>query len=82
MKVTELQLDIISAEKRIFSGKVSSVNLPGELGTFSILPDHAPLVSSLKAGIITYVTGGTAKETEIKSGFIEINRNVVTVCIE
>lgn len=82
MANTELQLNIISAEKKIFSGKVASVTLPGALGGFSILPDHAPLVSSLNAGTITYVTGGTANETEIKGGFIEVSHNIVTVCVE
>jgi len=82
MAATELELSIISAEKKIFSGKVSSVTLPGALGAFSVLPGHAPLVSSLKEGKITYVTGGTANETEIKGGFIEVSHDVVTVCVE
>lgn len=82
MRNTELQLNIISAEKKIFSGNVSSVTLPGELGGFSILPDHAPLVSSLREGVITYEVGGTPTEVQIKGGFIEVNHNIVTVCVE
>lgn len=82
MSSTELQLNIISAEKSIFSGKVTSVTLPGTVGGFSILPDHAPLVSSLKAGTIVYVTGDKTNETQIKSGFVEVSHNIVTVCIE
>lgn len=82
MSGTELQLNIISAERNVFSGKVTSVTLPGTLGGFSILPDHAPLVSSLKAGTIVYVVGEETTETLIKSGFVEVSHNVVTVCIE
>lgn len=82
MRNTELQLNIISAEKKIFSGNVTSVTLPGAMGGFTILPDHAPLVSSLREGVITYQSGGTQNEVQIKGGFIEVNHNVVTVCVE
>lgn len=82
MSKTELQLNIISAEKKIFSGSIASVTLPGTLGGFTILPDHAPLISSLKEGVISYVTGGDTVETSIKSGFVEVNQNVVTVTVE
>jgi len=82
MSATELQLRIISAEKTIFSGTVSTVTLPGTLGKFSILPEHAPLVSSLDAGIISYEDNGSVKNVEIKGGFAEVKQNVVTVCVE
>jgi len=82
MGSTELQLNIISAEKTIFSSKVLSVTLPGTSGSFSILPDHAPLVSSLKAGRITYEAGGATLNTDIKGGFVEVKQDVVTVCVE
>ncbi len=82
MKATELDLKIISAEKTIFSGKVTMVSLPGMLGSFTILPDHAPLVSALIEGTVKYETNGTENSVEIKGGFIEVNKNIVTVCIE
>ena len=46
----ELHLSIVSPEKSIFDGNVKIVTLPGMIGSFSILPGHAPIVSSLKAG--------------------------------
>ena len=82
MKATDFELKIISAEKTIFSGRVTLVTLPGTLGSFSVLPDHAPLVSSLTAGVIEYEAGGSTNSVEIKGGFIEVNQNVVTVCVE
>ncbi|GAB6011557.1 ATP synthase F1 subunit epsilon [Viscerimonas tarda] len=82
MKGTDFELKIISAEKVLFSGKVGLVTLPGALGSFSILPDHAPLVSSLTAGIIEYNAGASTNSVEIKGGFVEVNKNVVTICIE
>jgi F-type H+-transporting ATPase subunit epsilon len=50
-----LQLNIVSPEKELFNGEVSQVTLPGLLGQFTILPNHAPIVSSLKKGEIIYV---------------------------
>ena len=51
-----LHLDIVSPDKEIFNGEVDSVTLTGMLGSFTILPKHAPIVSSLKAGVLSYVT--------------------------
>ena len=52
----ELHLSIVSPEKEIFDGEVNSVTLPGAMGSFTILPQHAPIVSSLKEGKLSYVT--------------------------
>ena len=52
----ELHLSIVSPEKSIFDGDVKIVTLPGMIGSFSILPGHAPIVSSLKAGTLAYTT--------------------------
>lgn len=77
-----LQLTIVSPEKKLFEGEVKQVTLPGAMGSFTILPQHAPIVSSLTRGKLSYVTiEGTAQEQEIKGGFIEMNDNNVSVCI-
>ena len=77
-----LHLVIVSPEKELFGGEVESVTLPGSGGSFMILPQHAPLVSSLKAGKLTYVVNGEEHESLIQGGFVEMNNNRVTVCIE
>lgn len=83
MKNQNLQLDIISAEKKIFSGAVSSVIIPGMLGKFGIEPNHAPLISPLKKGEIVYkLDGGKEESLEINGGIAEISQNVVTICIQ
>lgn len=46
----KLHLNIVSPEKELFNGEVESVTLPGTMGSFSILPQHAPIVSSLGTG--------------------------------
>ena len=79
---TELQLNIISAEKKIYSGTISSVVIPGVSGSFGVYPDHAPLISPLGKGTITYNEKGTEKSIEVDGGIAEVNNGVVTICVE
>ena len=51
-------LEIISSEQILFKGEVESVTLPGAKGSFTVLENHASLISTLDAGTIEYVTGG------------------------
>lgn len=79
----ELQLKIISPEKMLFQGAVLSVILPGTDGEFGILPDHAPLIASLHKGDISYeIEKGSPEIVTIESGFVEVKKNVVTICVE
>ena len=77
----ELQLNIISAEKTLFVGAVASVVIPGIGGRFGVYPDHAPLISPLMAGTITYMESGTEKLLEVNGGIAEVNDGVVTICV-
>jgi len=81
MKSSELQLNIISAEKSIFSGVVSSVIIPGVSGKFGVYPDHAPLISPLREGAIVYTVGGKEETVEVNGGIAEVMQNVVTICV-
>jgi len=76
-----LQLNIVSPEKELFNGDVSQVTLPGLLGQFTILPNHAPIVSSLKKGEIIYVAGNKECKLEINGGFVELSNGNVSVCV-
>ncbi len=77
-----LQLTIVSPEKKLFEGEVKQVTLPGILGSFTILPQHAPIVSSLTRGKLSYVPAdGTVQNLDIMGGFMEMNDNNVSVCI-
>ncbi len=75
-----LHLNIVSPEKELFDGEVESVKLPGALGAFTILPEHAPIVSSLTKGKVVY-TADKEYELEINGGFIEMSGGVVSVCV-
>ena len=51
-----LTLKIISPERIVYQGMVESVTVPGTLGSFQILNDHAPIISSLEKGVVEYAT--------------------------
>ncbi|MBS7375189.1 MAG: F0F1 ATP synthase subunit epsilon [Muribaculaceae bacterium] len=77
-----MTLKIISAEQIEYEGEVNLVSLPGEMGLFEVLNNHAALIASLTAGIVTYEnTDGTRMKREIRGGVADINKNVVSVCI-
>lgn len=77
-----ISLKIYTPEGSIFEGMVSAVTLPGSLGTFAILKNHSPIISSLSKGKIKYTSKGKETEIEVVDGFVEGNDNCVTVCIE
>jgi len=77
-----MKLEIITPEKVFFSGEVQLVTLPGTLGLFTLLDGHAPLVSSLRQGAISFRNEEGVTELNIESGFAEVNKNLVVVCTE
>ncbi|MDL2241400.1 F0F1 ATP synthase subunit epsilon [Bacteroidales bacterium OttesenSCG-928-L03] len=77
-----MRLDIISPEKKLYSGEAELVTLPGINGSFSLLDRHAPVISALVGGKLVYRAEGKDVELTISGGFIEMNHNVVTVCVE
>ncbi len=77
-----MTLKIISAEEIIFTGDVESVTLPGVLGSFTVLNNHASLVSTLAAGDIVYTDAAGKRESHhIDGGIADIDNNTVSVCI-
>ncbi|WP_026764020.1 ATP synthase F1 subunit epsilon [Sediminibacterium salmoneum] len=76
-------LEILTPEKKLYSGEVYGVQLPGISGLFEILDKHAPLVSALGKGNLKILKD--KKEVEkysIQSGFVEVLNNKVTVLVE
>ncbi|MBQ7941404.1 MAG: F0F1 ATP synthase subunit epsilon [Muribaculaceae bacterium] len=76
-----MTLNIISAEKVEFTGEVTKVTLPGAQGLFTVLENHAALISSLVAGRIVYTADDKDVTMEIKGGIADVNHNVVSVCL-
>ena len=77
-----LQLRIVSPEKVEYDGEVLSVVVPGTMGQFEILNDHAPIISTLQQGVVEYVTQEGKVSLNILGGFVEVQKNVVSLCVE
>jgi F-type H+-transporting ATPase subunit epsilon len=78
-----MTLEILTPEKKIFSGEVYGVQLPGITGLFEVLDKHAPLVSALKNGKLKILKDKTTTNSyTIQSGFVEVLNNKTTVLVE
>jgi len=77
--MSELNLEIITPEKPIFRDQIESVTIPGSLGSFQILKDHAPLISSFDIGVIKVKKGSDESFYTTSGGTIEVSHNRVLV---
>jgi F-type H+-transporting ATPase subunit epsilon len=75
-------LEIVTPERLAYSGEVDSVQVPGSEGELGILPHHAPLVSMLGVGELTFKTGGTEESFAIIGGFVQVRPDRVVVMAE
>lgn len=75
-----LYLEIVTPSKIVFSGNVQSVTVPGELGSFQILYNHAPIISNLVIGEIKFVNeAGETYRYVTNGGFVMVFKNRVTI---
>lgn len=79
-----MTLEILTPEKKLFSGEVYGVQMPGISGSFEVLDKHAPLVSALKAGRVKVLRdkNNHTANYDIQGGFVEVLNNKVTVLVE
>lgn len=77
-----LTLKIVSPEKVVYDGEVTSVVVPGVLGQFEILVNHAPIISALEVGEVVYTVEGKKESLHVSGGFVSVQKNVVNVCVE
>ncbi len=73
-----LNLKIVSPERIEFTGSVERVVVPGTQGQFEILTGHAPIISTLQKGVVTY----DGSQLAILGGFVEVQKNEVSLCVE
>lgn len=78
-KMADLKLEIVTPERRVFDETVDTVTVPTATGEVGILPNHAPLISSLKPGILSFTNQGATERMIISGGFIEVNSNKVSI---
>lgn len=74
-----IRCEIVSQDRRVWEGDVDIVIAPGEMGEMGILPNHAPLLSTLRLGILKVRSGGREEVFTIAGGVIEVQPNLVTV---
>ncbi len=78
-----MQLRVISPTGTLFEGEVQRVLLPGTKAPFVVLRRHAPLISSLTSGVISYTAvDGEVGELAVEGGFVEVKNDTIVVCTE
>ena len=78
-----MDLEIITPDKNLFKGKIKSVKVPGTKGSFMILNNHAPIISTLEKGTVEVQTSESReKQFEIESGIVEVKKNKIIVLAE
>ena len=77
-----MHLEIITPDRKVFAGDISSAKFPGVGGQFEVLDNHAPLISTLQTGEVV-ITSATGREAfRISGGVVEVLRNSVVVLAE
>ena len=78
-----MHLEIITPDRKVFEGEVTSAQFPGADGSIEVLNNHAPLIAALKAGDVTLSGGASGREViRIEGGVVEVLRNNVIVLAE
>lgn len=77
-----MQLEIVTPEKRVFQGEVSEASFPGADGSFQVLNNHAPIVSALAKGEVSFTTAEGKQSILVDGGVVEVKDNVIVVLAE
>lgn len=78
----QIQLEVVTPERRVLSESVDAVTVPGMNGELGILPGHTPLISQLQTGVLSYTKGGATERLHVSGGFVEVNADRVSVLAE
>jgi len=78
-----MKIEIITPDRRIFEGDIKSIRVPGKKGSFQVLKDHAPIISTLENGpVIMVEQDGKETKYEINGGVIEVKMNKIILLAE
>ncbi|WP_222535974.1 ATP synthase F1 subunit epsilon [Pedobacter polysacchareus] len=77
-----MTLEILTPDKKVFEGEVTAVTVPGTMGSFQILHDHAPIISTLEDGPVIVKTKTGDETFSIKGGVVEVLKNKIIVLAE
>ena len=75
-------LEIITPDKKLFEGDVTSVTVPGIKGKFQMLNRHAPVISALKKGKIKIKSAKGVEQFDVNGGVVEMNKNKIIILAE
>ena len=79
----KFELSVISAESKVFEGEVENVLVPGMVGDFLVLPNHAPCISSIRPGFVEFFDGSSSKHRYfVSGGIIEVINNTVSLLVD
>ena len=79
----KFELTIISAESKVFEGKVENILVPGMVGDFLVLSNHAPCISSIRPGFLEFSEGTSDKQRYfVSGGIVEVINNMVSVLVD
>ncbi len=72
-------LEIVTPDQKVFEGEVLSASFPGTKGSFQVLENHAPIISSLEKGVIKVNTSKEESSFEVEGGVVEVSENKIAV---
>ena len=75
-------VEIITPDKKVYAGEANSVQLPGKTGSFQVLKNHAPLISTLSDGKVKIKDSQGTKVFDVKGGMVEVLKNKVIILAE
>jgi len=78
----QLKFELVTPQRKVVSEEVDEIIATGTLGEFGVLPGHAPFLTSLKIGELSYKKGGTVYHLAVNSGYFEVVNDVVTVLVD
>jgi F-type H+-transporting ATPase subunit epsilon len=79
---SQIQLEVVTPERRVMAEMVDSVTVPGANGELGILPGHTPLISQLQTGVLSFVQGERVAQLHVSGGFVEVTDDRVSVLAE
>lgn len=77
-----MHLEIITPDRKVFEGEVSEASFPGADGSFQVLKNHAPIVSALAKGSVSFTTSEGKRSISVDGGVVEVKDNLIIVLAE
>ncbi|GAB3663751.1 ATP synthase F1 subunit epsilon [Echinicola sediminis] len=77
-----MHLEIITPDQKVFQGEISEATFPGASGAFQVLKNHAPIVSALTKGTVSYTTNDGKQSLEVDGGVVEVRENEIILLAE